>query len=428
MKPDREKQVIALVDCNNFYVSCERVFNPALEGKPVIVLSNNDGCVVARSNEVKKLGVIMGTPAFKCRDLIKKYDVRVFSSNYALYGDMSQRVMETLAQFTPEMEIYSIDEAFLSLTGFNNLNRTEYARHIRATIRRWTGIPVSIGIGSSKTLAKVANKIAKKNPEYDGVFDVTEYPDDDNLLAGLDVTDIWGIGDQYAKFLNRHGIRNALQLKNADDEFIRDNMTIVGLRIVHELRGVSCIPLEMVHPPHKGIVSSRSFGRSVKTLAELRESVADYMTAAAERLRGQKSVASFVHVFIATNRFKNEPQYSNFITQRLPVPTASTQDLIKHALSNLIKIYRPGYRYKKAGVMLTGIMPDNQAQLDLFTPFKYRANRKIIMGAMDEINNRWGSDTVQFAAAGIGQLWQMRQSRKTPRFTTQWGEIPVVKG
>jgi DNA polymerase V len=426
MKPNREKQVIALVDCNNFYVSCERVFNPALEGKPVIVLSNNDGCVVARSNEVKKLGVIMGTPAFKYRDLIKKYGIGVFSSNYALYGDMSQRVMETLAQFTPEMEVYSIDEAFLSLTGFNNLNRTEYARHIRSTIHKWTGIPVSIGIGSSKTLAKVANKIAKKNPEYDGVFDITEDPGIDNILASLDVSDIWGIGDQYAKFLNRHGICTVLQLKNADDEFIRDNMTVVGLRIVHELRGVSCIPLEMVHSPRKGIVSSRSFGRSVKTLAELRESVADYMAAAAERLRGQKSVASFVHVFIATNRFKNEPQYSNFITQRLPVPTASTQDLIKYALSNLLKIYRPGYRYKKAGVMLTGIMPDNQAQLDLFTPFKYRANRKIIMGAMDEINNRWGSDTVQIAAAGIGQLWQMRQSRKTPRFTTQWGELPVV--
>jgi len=428
MKTDREKQVIALVDCNNFYVSCERVFNPGLESKPVIVLSNNDGCVVARSNEVKKLGVIMGTPAFKCRDLIKKYDVKVFSSNYALYGDMSQRVMETLSQFTPEMEIYSIDEAFLSLTGFTTLNLTDYARHIRTTVRKWTGIPVSIGIGSSKTLAKIANKIAKKNSEHEGIFDIHNNPEINRLLDGLDVADIWGIGDKYAKFLIRHGICTALQLRNADDEFIRDNMTVVGLRIVHELRGVSCILLETVHQPRKGIVSSRSFGRPVKTLAELRESVADYMASAAERLRGQKSVASFIHVFIATNRFKNEPQYSNFITQRLPVPTASTQDLITYAMLNLLKIYRPGYRYKKAGVMLTGIMSDNQAQLDLFTPFKYKANRKIIMGVMDEINNRWGSDTVQFATAGIGQLWQMRQSRKTPRFTTQWGEIPVVKG
>jgi DNA polymerase V len=427
MKPDREKQVIALVDCNNFYVSCERVFNPGLEGRPVIVLSNNDGCVVARSNEVKKLGVIMGTPAFKCRDLIKKYDVKVFSSNYALYGDMSQRVMETLSQFTPEMEIYSIDEAFLSFTGFRSLDLCEYARHIRSTIRKWTGIPVSIGVGSSKTLAKIANRIAKKNPEHDGVFSILNHPDMDRFLGGLEVGDIWGIGDQYAKFLIRNGIRTALQFRNANDEFIRDNMTVVGLRIVHELRGVSCIPLETAHPPRKGIVSSRSFGRPVKTLADLRESVADYMSSAAERLRGQKSVASFIHVFIATNRFKNEPQYSNFITQRLPVPTASTQDLIKYALANLLKIYRPGYRYKKAGIMLSGIMPDNQAQLDLFTPFKYQANRKVIMGAMDEINQRWGSDTVQFAASGIGQLWQMKQSRKTPRFTTQWSEIPVVR-
>ncbi len=426
MKPGREQQVIALVDCNNFYVSCERVFNPRLEGRPVIVLSNNDGCVVARSEEVKKMGVVMGSPAFKCRDLIKQHGIKVFSSNYALYGDMSQRVMETLSQFTPEMEVYSIDEAFLSLTGFRHLDLTDYASHIRITVKKWTGIPVSIGIGPTKTLAKVANRIAKKNPEHNGVFDLTACPERDRLLDGLDVADIWGIGDQYAKFLNRHGIRTALQLRDAPDDMIREHLTVVGLRIVHELRGTSCLPLEVVHQPRKGIVSSRSFGRPVKTLAELRESVADYMASAAERLRGQHSVASYVHVFIATNRFKKEPQYSNFITQRLPVPTASTQDLIRYALANLLKIYRPGYRYKKAGVMLTGIMADNRAQLDLFEPFTYRMNRKVIMGVMDEINNRWGGDTVHYAASGIGQLWQMKQSRKTPRFTTQWREIPVV--
>lgn len=427
MKPERENQVIALVDCNNFYVSCERVFNPRLEGKPVIVLSNNDGCVVARSEEVKRLGIVMGTPFFKYRELIKNHNIQVFSSNYSLYGDMSQRVMDTLAQFTPEMEVYSIDEAFLSLRGFSHLNLVEYGRHIKTTVKKWTGIPVSIGIGSSKTLAKIANKFAKKISDNGGVFDITSHPDINGLLESLDVAEIWGIGDQYAKFLNRHGIKNARQLRDADADFIRDNLTVVGLRIVQELKGISCLNLENVQSPRKGIVSSRSFGRAVQTLSELRESVADYMTSAAERLRGQRSIASYVHVFIATDRFKAEPQYSNFITQRLPVPTASTPDLIRYALVNLLKIYRPGYRYKKAGVMLTGIMPEHQAQLDLFEPFTYRGRRKIIMEALDEINYRWGADTVKFAVSGIGRLWQMRQARKTPRFTTQWQEIPVVR-
>lgn len=426
MKPARENQVIALVDCNNFYVSCERVFNPGLEGQPVIVLSNNDGCVVARSEEVKRLGVVMGTPVFKCRDLIKKHNVRVFSSNYSLYGDMSQRVMETLAQFTPEIEVYSIDEAFLSLRGFSHLDLVEYSRHIKKTVKKWTGIPVSIGIGSSKTLAKIANRFAKKISDYDGVFDISSHPDINGLLASLDVAEIWGIGDQYARFLNRHGIKNARQLRDADENFIRDHLTVVGLRIVQELKGISCLNIETVPSPRKGIVSSRSFGRAVQTLTELRESVADYMSSAAERLRGQRSIASYVHVFIATDRFQAEPQYSNFITQRLSVPTASTSDLIHCALAILLKIYRPGYRYKKAGVMLTGIMPEHQAQLDLFEPFTYRGRRKIIMEALDEVNYRWGADTVKFAVSGLGRLWQMRQARKTPRFTTHWPEIPVV--
>jgi len=421
------KTIFALVDCNNFYVSCERVFNPKLEGKPVIVLSNNDGCVVARSDEVKALGVKMGIPAFKCKDLIKKHRIHVYSSNYALYGDMSQRVMDTLAQFTPDLEIYSIDEAFLSLSGFTSLNLTQYGKHIKNTIKKWTGIPVSIGISPTKTLAKVANHIAKKNPQFEGVFDITEHPQIDVLLDSIEVADVWGIGYQYSQFLNQNGIYTALQLKNAPDKWIKKHLTVVGLRTVDELRGISCIPLEQVAPPKKGIISSRSFGRPVETLAELKEAVATYVSRAAEKLRSQKSVASCVHVFLTTNRFKDEPQYSNYATFWLPIPTAYTPDLIHYAHQNLEKMFKPGYRYKKAGIMLTGILSQQQVQLNLITPSYHPSREKILMKTIDQINARWGSDTVKYAVAGIQRLWKMRQSKKSPRFTTYWKEIPVVR-
>lgn len=421
------KTIFALVDCNNFYVSCERVFNPKLEEKPVIVLSNNDGCVVARSDEVKALGVKMGIPVFKCKDLIKKHRIHVYSSNYALYGDMSQRVMDTLAQFTPDLEIYSIDEAFLSLSGFTSLNLTQYGKHIKNTIKKWTGIPVSIGIGPTKTLAKIANHIAKKNPQFEGVFDITEHPQIDVLLDSIEVADVWGIGYQYSQFLNQNGIYTALQLKNAPDKWIKKHLTVVGLRTVDELRGISCIPLEQVAPPKKGIISSRSFGRPVETLPELKEAVATYVSRAAEKLRSQKSVASCVHVFLTTNRFKDEPQYSNYATFWLPIPTAYTPDLIHYAHQNLGKMFKPGYRYKKAGIMLTGILSQQQVQLNLITPSYHPSREKILMKTIDQINARWGSDTVKYAVAGIQRLWKMRQSKKSPRFTTHWKEIPVVR-
>jgi len=421
------KNIFALVDCNNFYVSCERVFNPNLEGKPVMVLSNNDGCVIARSNEVKSLGIKMGVPAFQCKDLIKKYDIKVYSSNYALYGDMSQRVMDTLARFTPELEIYSIDEAFLSLGGFISLNLTQYGKQIKTTVKKWTGIPVSIGLGPTKTLAKIANHIAKKDPQFEGVFDITHHPQSDELLDSIEVAEVWGIGYRYAQLLNQKGIYTTLQLKNAPEEWIKKYLTIRGLRTLQELRGISCIPLEQVAPPKKGITSSRSFGRPVETIKELREAVATYVSQAAEKLRAQKSAASCIHVFLTTNCFKDEPQYSNNATFRLPVPTSYTPELIHYAHQNLEKLFKSGYRYKKAGIMLTGIVPQEKVQLSLLTPSYPHARGKILMETIDRINARWGSNTVKYAAAGIQKPWKMRQTKKSPRFTTQWKDIPVVR-
>jgi len=420
--------VYALVDCNNFYASCERVFNPKLEGKPVVVLSNNDGCVVARSNEAKAYGIKIGTPIFQCEDLVKNQKVYLFSSNYALYGDMSRRVMDILTQFTPEIEIYSIDEAFLSLKGFHYLNLTEYAGHIKNTVKKWTGIPVSIGIGETKTLAKIAHKLSKRKPEYDGVFNIIDHPEIDQLLASIEVNDIWGIGGQYTKFLNKHNINNALQLRNARDKWVEKHLTSVGLRTVLELRGIPCIPLEETIPAKKGIMSSRSFGKPVEKLTELKEAVATYISIGAEKLRKQKSAASVVHVFLATDFFKEEPKYFNFSTFRLPTATASTTDLIGYAHKSLEKIFRKGYQYKRAGVMLTGIVPENQIQYNLFEPKPLNRRRETLTKVIDKINLELGTDTIQYAAEGINKPWRMRQAKRTKRFTTKWDEIPLVKG
>ena len=421
------ENLFALVDCNNFYVSCERVFNPIIEGKPVVVFSNNDGNVVARSSEAKALGIQFGAPAFECEQLIKKNGVYAFSSNYALYGDMSQRVMNTLSGFVPEMEIYSIDEAFLSFSGLSSVkDLTGYACQIRKTVKRWTGIPTSIGIAPTKTLAKLANKLAKKNPEHRGVCSVIEHPELDRLLDSVKVEDVWGVGVQYTKLLNLNGIFTALELKNAPDRWVKKQMTVMGLRTVWELRGHSCIPLEKAPPPKKGIISSRSFGRPVKSLAELKEALASYVSRAAGKLRAQRSVALFITVFLGTNPFKDEPQYHNSMTLRLPVPTSYTAELIRHAHRILEELYRPGFRYKRTGVLFTEIIPEDQAQLNLFKP-PSSGKQDTLMRTVDRINMRWGANTVTHAAEGIQKGWRMRQLRLSPRFTTQWEEIPVVK-
>ncbi|MEO6307161.1 MAG: Y-family DNA polymerase [Nitrospiraceae bacterium] len=418
--------VFALVDCNNFYASCERVFNPKLEGKPVVVLSNNDGCVVARSNEAKALGIGMGVPEFQIRPLLRARQVHVFSSNYALYGDMSQRVMETLEQFSPAVEVYSIDEAFLSLVGFESRNLTEYGRTIRTIVKRWTGIPVSVGIAETKTLAKIANRVAKRNPDTNGVFDLTSCTDRERVLAQMHVEDVWGIGPNHARFLKQHGITTALQLRQADDQWVRTHMGIVGLRLIHELRGQSCLPLEQCSPKKQGITCSRAFGKPVSTLIEMEEAVSAYTSRAAEKLRGEGLAATVLTVFLMTNEFKDGPQYSNALTVPLTVATDSTHDLINAAVRGIRQIYRKGYQYKKAGVMLTGLVPLSQVQTDLFDD-QDRGRSKRLMSVLDAINARWGDGTVRYAASGMTRAWRTQFHRRSPAYTTHWPDLPLVR-
>ena len=419
------KKVFTLIDCNNFYCSCERLFRPELEGKPIVVLSNNDGCVIARSNEVKALGVKMGDPYFKLKDVIARHKVHVFSSNYALYGDLSHRVMTILQQQEPEVEVYSIDEAFVSLPYTPGKLHTEYARYLKEKVKRCTGIPVAIGIGPTKTLAKVANRLAKKNPEHGGVFDITDHCQVDELLASYDVEDVWGIGRQSAQKLKIRGIVTARDLRDADDVWIRKQLTVTGLRTAMELRGISCMPLELIPPDKKSIISSKSFGRPVTTLADMKEAVATYLSTAAEKLRDQGSVAGAVQVFVSTNPFNpNQPQHAQSMTASLPVPSAYTPHLLKAALHCLEDIFKPGYQYKKAGVMLLEIVPARHQQINLFGPASTESPE--LIKAVDRINQKWGRQTVQLAAAGLTKTWGMVQSHKSPAYTTNWSELPVV--
>ena len=414
----------ALVDCDNFYVSCERLFDPSLREAPVAILSNNDGCIIARSAEVKALGVPTGGPYFKYERLLARHGTRVFSSNYALYGDMSQRVMQVLRQAAPEVEVYSIDEAFLHLA--DTRAPVDQARQIRRTVRRWTGIPTSIGLGPTKTLAKIATRFAKRHPEVEGVFDLTHRRDVDALLGLVHVGDVWGIGPQYTKRLLARGIETALQLRDARDAWVKKHLTIVGLRTVYELRGVSCLPLDQVRPAKKGITCSRSFGEPVVVLAGLKEAVAAYVTRVAEKLRAQTSIAATLCVFITTKPFGKGPHYHNSYTVTLPEPSAYTPALIGYAHRCLEKIYRPGYRYKKAGVILTGIQPAATRQSHLFVQADHPGNRAL-MEAVDAVNKRWGRGTVFFAAAGTQQPWRMRQQQHSKRYTTRWDEVPEVR-
>jgi DNA polymerase V len=417
--------VFALVDCNNFYASCERVFNPILEGKPIVVLSNNDGCVVARSNEAKALGIGMGVPEFQIRPLLRAHHVHVFSSNYTLYGDMSQRVMETLGQFSPDVEIYSIDEAFLSLVGFEHRGLTEHGRLIRRTVPQWTGIPVSVGIAETKTLAKIANRIAKRTPDTGGVFDLLACSDRDALLGRVAVEDVWGIGPNHAHMLKQHGITTAFQLRAVDDQWIRKRMGIVGLRLVMELRGVSCLDLEQCPSPKQSLTCSRAFGTLISTLAEMEEAVSVYASRVAEKLRREQLAATVLTVCLTTNEFKEGPQYSNALTLKLPIVTDSTADLIRYALHGIRAIYRDGYRYKKAGVMLTGLVPISQTQADLFDSQDRRKSTRL-MSALDSINDRWGAGTLQYASSGITKAWKTQFHRHSPAYTTDWNALPVV--
>ncbi|MDO8946658.1 MAG: Y-family DNA polymerase [Desulfocapsaceae bacterium] len=420
------KKVFALVDCNNFYVSCERLFRPALNGQPVVVLSNNDGCVIARSNEAKALGIPMGEPYFKIKAFARRQNIHVFSSNYALYGDLSARVMAVLHQMEAEMEVYSIDEAFLSLPVTRNWSRISYAAELRERIRKYVGIPVSIGIGSTKTLAKIAGRLAKKEGRYQGVFDLADSSQIDDVLRQTEVNDVWGIGKRFTEKLGRQGIHNALELKRANDAWIRKHLTVVGARIVMELNGISCLPLEKAPAAKKSIVTSRSFGQPVTTLSDLREAVISFSSRAAVKLREQNLEAGALHLFLATNRFGDQAvSYFNGQTVPLPHPTSDTSILITTALRCLQSLYKEGYRYQKAGVLLSALSPQGYKQQSLFAPTT--EENKPLMTALDRINDKWGQDTIRYGLTGAHKLWGMRQSYKSPAYTSSWQELPLVK-
>jgi len=424
--PFTASEIFGLIDCNNYYVSCERLFRPDLTNRPVVVLSNNDGCIIARSNEAKALGIGMGTPYFKQKPLIRKHDVAVFSSNYPLYGDISQRIMDVLMRLEPDVEVYSIDEAFIRLPAGKHCDLENYGRLLRATVQKHTGIPVSIGLGPTKTLAKIASRFAKKDSSAAGIFVITDQQSLESLLATMDIGDIWGIGRRYTARLKKQGIHTALELKNCADTWIRKQLTVTGLRTVMELRGIPCISLEKTMPAKKSICTSRSFCQPVHTLADLQEAVATYATQAAYKLRRGGHRTTVVDVFIRTNSFKkDEPQYCNRQTFTLPAPSSHTATLIKVALAALKAIYRPGYRYQKAGVLLNGLVPENYEQLHLFHAAAPRDTS--LMKAVDEINKRWGRDTIQSAAVGLVKEWHSRQLKKSPAYTTRWAELPTVK-
>ena len=418
---------IALIDVNNFYVSCERVFNPKLKNKPVVVLSNNDGCAISRSNEVKELGIVMGAPWFRMQDLVKQHGIIGLSSNYALYADMSNRVMSILRDFSPNQEVYSIDECFLDVTGFSFINLVEYGQTMRKRILDWTGLPVCVGIGATKTLAKLANHCAKKQPVFNGVcnFNALTNQELNELLARLPVGEVWGVGRKLAPKLNAIGILTVLDLKQVDPQRIRQQFSVVMQKIVMELNGTVCIELEEISPPKKQILSSRSFGHSVSDYNSLAESITLYMSRAAEKLRKQNSCASSVFVYIRTSPFKlDEPQYSNGLTIPLPIPTDDTRQLVKVALWGLKRIYRGGFRYAKAGVMLGELMSISDVQSDLFSTKNFEDGK--LMGVLDSINKKMGRGTMKLASEGFKKPWRMKQGNKSPSYTTQWKGILVI--
>jgi DNA polymerase V len=416
------KEIFALVDCNNFYVSCERAFNPKLQGRPVVVLSNNDGCIVARSNEAKALGIGMGVPAFEVEKILEENNVEVFSSNYALYADMSGRVMKTLSMFTPDIEIYSIDEAFLNLAGFK-CSLHDYGRKICRTVKRWTGIPVTVGIGRTKTLAKIANRIAKHSGRGDGVRDLTDVASLNDTLAEIPVEKIWTVGIKTTIKLKRAGIKTALDLQKADINWIRQKFGVVGVRTVYELRGMSCYPLEQNPPVKKTIAVSRSFGKPVESIDELKESVACYCSRGGEKLRQHGLAAGLMTVYVTTSRFI-ENKYFNSHTIEFPVATSDTMELIRGALLCIGKLYRRGFLFKKAGIVLGGLVSEEWIQGNLFDGVD-RARSRRLMQAIDTINTRLNCP-LRWAAEGLDRLWKVKFNRRSYRYTTRWDELPPV--
>ena len=417
---------IALVDVNNFYVSCERVFNPKLNGKPIVVLSNNDGCAVARSNEVKALGVSMGAPWFKMKALAKQHGIIALSSNYALYADMSNRVMSILREFSPDQEVYSIDESFLDLTGFQSHDLMSYGQQMRKRILQWTGLPVCVGIGASKTLAKLANHCAKKRPVFKNVcnFNAMSHDALDQLLSEISVSEIWGVGRKLAPKLESLGFKSVYDLKYANQKIMRREFSVVMEKTIRELNGDVCIELEEAPPAKQQILSSRSFGQPVRDYNSLAESISLYISRAAEKLRRQQSVAGSVYVYIRTSPFKpDEPYYSKGMTVSLPSPISDTRQLANAALWALKQLYQPDYNYAKAGVMLSELQSMHQVQMDMFSKNAISTKSIALMQAMDSINHKMGKDAIKLASEGFNKPWKMRQENKSPSYTTHWQHI-----
>ena len=420
---------IALIDCNNFYVSCERVFNPALKRKPIIVLSNNDGCVIARSQEVKDLGIKMGVPWFKVQNLARHHKIIVFSSNYTLYADMSNRVMRIISEFAPNQEVYSIDECFLDLTGFNHFGLADYGQRIRSTINILVGLPVCVGVGASKTLAKLANHIAKKCSAFDGVCNLNEITQGtlDSLFSKIEVGEVWGVGRRIEKKLAKLGVNTVFDLKQSSPQALRKQFSVLMERTIRELNGESCIPLEEIAPSKKQLVCSRGFGIPVSSLSELSEAVITYTTRVAEKLRRQRSVTAMVYVFIQTDPFKKQDQqYNPGRLIHLTNPTDDTRILINAVLTGLRSIYKPGFSYKKAGVLLDDLLPFNQHQKSLFDDKEAQACSEFLMQAIDEINDTMGSGTIKFLGEGLEKQWRAKAETKTRCYTTRIDEIPVA--
>jgi DNA polymerase V len=416
--------MIGLIDCNNFYVSCERVFDPSLNGKPVIVLSNNDGCAISRSNEAKVLGIKMGVPAFTIKNLIERNKVKVFSSNYTLYGDMSKRVMTLLAETVPQIEMYSIDEAFLFFQSEEESELEKFGKQIVRNVSQATGIPLSLGISTTKALSKVANKIAKKLKQ--DVFILTET----NLAAELKnfpIEDVWGIGGQHGIFLKKYGIKTAADFIRFPADWIRKNMSVVGLRLWEELQGNSCIEAELEVPSKKNICTSKSFGQMQTEYSPIEEAVATYAYRCAEKLRKQKSCAQTLMVFLHTNQFREDlPQYARNIVIQLPVPTNSAIELIRFSKEGLRRIFKNGFIYKKAGIIVSNFVPEESIQQNIFDQ-NDRSKQTSLMKVMDNLNKNYGKETVRIATQGFTQQWKLRQEMLSRRYTTRLEEIMVVR-
>ena len=415
---------VALVDCNSFYVSCERLFKPSLIKKPVIVLSNNDGCIISRSDEAKALGIKMGDPYFKAKNIIVKNNVHVFSSNYSLYGDISRRVMRTLKYFTSEIEIYSIDEAFLDLTGFPNNLVELFVKKIRNTILEWTGIPTSIGVATTKTLSKIANHVAKK--EKSGVVSLIDKKDIDPILEKININDVWGVGKQLTKFYIKNGINNAKQLKNVSNTWIKKSSNVLGSRTAMELRGISCIDLEIHQAKRKSCCVSRSFGKKVKNFQELKESIAAHCLNASEKIRSESLLTKSITVFIRTSPFQNKMEYySNSKAIDFPIATDNSLEIVKTALIALDYIFKEGFRYQKSGIILSGLsnVEDNE---NLFSSAKEN-KIKNLMKSIDYTNFKYGRSTLSLADAGFHKKSNLRKEYFSKIDTADFYYLPTVR-